>query len=201
MLQTAHGCLTVGLDARTGESILIRGGTSSVGMTAAVLAKQRGMTVLTTTRDVRKTPVLLGVGVDHVMVDDADVAAQVRAIVPEGVHKALELVGAPSLASTLRSVRVHGVACFAGMLSNQWLLPNFYPNGDLPRGVRLSGYHGDASDLRPEILQRFLDDVAAGALQVPTNKVFELQDIAEAHRLMEAGTGSGKIVVRISSFR
>src|SRR3954462_11164440 len=42
MLQTANGALTVGLDARPGQSILIRGGTSSVGMATAVLAKQRG---------------------------------------------------------------------------------------------------------------------------------------------------------------
>src|SRR3954465_2982197 len=50
MLQTASGSLTIGLDAQAGQSILIRGGTSSVGLAAAVLAKQRNMTVLATTR-------------------------------------------------------------------------------------------------------------------------------------------------------
>ena len=50
MLQTSYGSLTVGLDAQPGQSILIRGGTSSVGMATAVLAKQLGMTVLSTTR-------------------------------------------------------------------------------------------------------------------------------------------------------
>ena len=40
MLQTANGSLTIGLDAQPEQSILIRGGTSSVGMAAAVLAKQ-----------------------------------------------------------------------------------------------------------------------------------------------------------------
>ena len=54
MLQTACGSLTVGLDAQPGQSILIRGGTSSVGMATAVLAKQRGMTVPATTRDPAK---------------------------------------------------------------------------------------------------------------------------------------------------
>ncbi len=37
MLQTAYGSLTIGLAAQPGETILIRGGTSSVGMAAAVL--------------------------------------------------------------------------------------------------------------------------------------------------------------------
>lgn len=51
MLQTSNGSLTLGLDAQPGHSILIRGGTSSVGMATAVLAKQRDMTVLSTTRN------------------------------------------------------------------------------------------------------------------------------------------------------
>src|SRR6266436_10216842 len=39
MLQTSYGSLTTGLDARPGQSILIRGGTSSVGLATAVLAR------------------------------------------------------------------------------------------------------------------------------------------------------------------
>lgn len=38
MLQTSHGSLTVGLDASRDESLLIRGGTSSIGMATALLA-------------------------------------------------------------------------------------------------------------------------------------------------------------------
>jgi len=108
MLQTAYGSLTVGLDARPGQSILLRGGTSSIGMATAVLAKQRHMTVLSTTRNPAKAAALTAVGADHVLVDDGDVAAQVRAVLPEGVDCALELVGTPTLPDTLRSTRVHG---------------------------------------------------------------------------------------------
>ncbi len=50
MLQTAYGSLTIGLDTQPGQSLLIRGGTAAVGMAAAVLAKDRGLTVLATTR-------------------------------------------------------------------------------------------------------------------------------------------------------
>src|SRR3954453_22227934 len=74
MLQTAYGSLTVGLDAQPGQSILIRGGTSSVGMAAAVLAKQRQMSVLSTTRRASKTAALTDVGVDRVLIDDGNVA-------------------------------------------------------------------------------------------------------------------------------
>ena len=51
MLQTAYGSLTIGLDAQPGQTLLIRGGTSSVGMATALLAKRQGMTVLSTTRN------------------------------------------------------------------------------------------------------------------------------------------------------
>jgi len=83
MLQTAHGSLTVGLDAQPGQTLLIRGGTSSVGMAAAIPAKDRGLTVLSTTRQPDRVAALEAIGVDHVFLDDGHIAAQARAIVPD----------------------------------------------------------------------------------------------------------------------
>jgi NADPH:quinone reductase len=195
MLQTAYGSLTVGLDARPGQTLLVRGGTSSVGLATAVLAKRHGLTVLSTTRDLARTDVLRRVGVDHVILDDGAVAARVRAILPDGVDAALELVGTPTLPDTLAATRVHGVVCFTGMLSDQWTVPEFYPIDYLPRGVRLTAYSGDASDLPREVLQGFLDDVAAGRAFVPLARTYRLDEIAEAHALMEHGSAGGKLVV------
>jgi NADPH2:quinone reductase len=195
MLQTANGSLTVGLDAQPGQSILIRGGTSSVGMATAVLAKQRGMTVLSTTRNPDKADRLTAIGVDHVLIDDGNVAEQARAIAPEGVDNALELIGTPTLPDTLGAVRVHGVVCFTGMLSNQWTVKDFYPIEYLPRGVRLSAYGGDATDLPPAVLQDFIDAVVSGHATVPIHQVYALDEIHQAHADMEGGNASGKLVV------
>jgi NADPH:quinone reductase-like Zn-dependent oxidoreductase len=195
MLQTAYGSLTVGLDAGRGQSILIRGGTSSVGMTAAVLAKQRNMTVLATTRRANKNEALTRVGVDHVLIDDGNVARQVRQIIPDGVDAALELVGTPTLPDTLQSTREQGVVCFTGMLSNVWTVRDFYPIDYLPRGVRLTAYHGEAGDLPQRVLQEFLDAAAAGHSVVPIDRVYRFDQIVEAHAAMEAGTRAGKLVV------
>lgn len=195
MLQTAHGSLTVGLDARAGQSILIRGGTSSVGMTTAVLAKQRGMTVLSTTRSERKADSLHEIGVDHVMIDSGTVAPAVREILPAGVDAALELIGTPTLPDTLASTRVHGTVCFTGMLSNEWTVREFYPIEYIPRGVRLTAYAGDASDLTPAVLQDFLDAVAADRAVVPIHRRYDLDQIREAHAYMESGKTAGKLVV------
>lgn len=195
MLQTASGSLTVGLDAQPTQSILVRGGTSSVGMATAVLAKRHGMTVLSTTRNPDKTDDLSRLGVDHVLIDDGDIAAQVRGILPDGVDTALELVGTPTLPDTLRATRVHGVVCFTGMLSNEWTVRDFYPIEYLPRGVRLTAYSGEASDLPPEVLQGFLDDVASGHAVVPVDRAFGLDQVREAHALMESGDARGKLVL------
>jgi NADPH:quinone reductase-like Zn-dependent oxidoreductase len=195
MLQTAYGSLAVGLDAQPGQSILIRGGTSSVGMAAAVLAKRRGMIVLSTTRSSNKTAALTDIGVDHVLIDDGNVASQVHAIFPGGVDTALELVGTPTLPDTLLSTRLHGVVCFTGMLSNVWTVPDFYPIEYLPRGVRLTAYHGEAEDLPASVLQKFLDAAAAGEAVVPIDRVYGFDQIAEAHEAMEAGSTVGKLVV------
>jgi NADPH:quinone reductase-like Zn-dependent oxidoreductase len=197
MLQTAYGSLTVGLDVQPGQSLLIRGGTSSVGMAAAVLAKRQKVTVLSTTRNPAKAQALTALGVDHVLIDDGNVAARVRAIVPDGVDNALELVGVPTLPDTLRSVRVHGVACFTGILSNEWIVKDFYPIGYLPRGVRLAGYGGEADDLPAAALQDFLDAVAAGEAVVPVARVYGLDDIVAAHTDMEENRLAGKLVVKL----
>jgi NADPH2:quinone reductase len=195
MLQTAHGSLTVGLDARPGQTLLVRGGSSSVGLATAVLARRRGLTVLATTRDLARAGVLERAGVDHVLHDDGRVADRVRAIVPGGVDAALELVGTPTLPDTLAATRVHGVVCFTGMLSNEWTVRDFYPIDYIPYGVRLTSYAGDASDLPADVLQGFLDDVAAGRATVPLAQVYDLDGIVEAHRLMEHGSAGGKLVV------
>jgi len=197
MLQTAYGSLTVGLDAQPGSSLLIRGGTSGVGMAAAILAKQRGMTVFSTTRDGSRAAALTAIGVDHVIVDDGAVARQVREIAPKGVDGAIELVGAGTLQDTLQAIGYQGVGVMTGMLSNTWIIPDFYPNGFIPQSVRLTGYSGDASDLPAAVLQDYLDAVAAGTAVVPIGGVFAFDDIVAAHRAMEFGTAPGKLVVTV----
>ncbi|WP_415949360.1 zinc-binding alcohol dehydrogenase family protein [Streptomyces sp. KLOTTS4A1] len=195
-LQTAHGSLTTGLDLAPGQTLLIRGGTSALGLAATSLAKDIGATVLATTRNPAHTRALAEHGVDHPLVDDGTVADQVRAVVPAGVHAALELVGTPTLPDTLRATRVHGTVCFTGMLSNQWTVRDFYPIAYLPTGVRLTAYAGDAADLPPAVLQSYLDKIATGTATLGPVHAYALDDIRIAHRDLEEGRKVGKLVGR-----
>jgi NADPH:quinone reductase-like Zn-dependent oxidoreductase len=211
MLQTAYGSLTVGLgfggalpgaaadagDAREPQTLLIRGGTSSVGLATAVLAKRLGLTVIATTRSEARFELLRRVGVDHPLVDDGQIAGQVRAIAPGGVDGAIELVGVDVMRDTLRATRAGGTVCFTGMLSDHWTIPEFYPMDWLPNGVRLTAYSGEAVGLPPAVLQEFLDDVAEGSAMVPVGRVYRLDEIVQAHHDLEAGTVGGKGVVTL----
>lgn len=195
MLQTANGSLTTGVNAAPGSSLLIRGGTSSVGLALVVLAKRQGITVVSTTRNPAKRQALIDVGVDHVVLDSGSIAEEVRKIFPDGVNGAVELVGTPTLQDTLRATAVHGTVCFTGMLSDVWTVQDFYPIDFIPNGVRLTAYSGGANDLPVPVLQNFLDAVEAGQVRVPVGKVYAFEDIVKAHQAMEDGSVTGKLVV------
>ncbi len=194
-LQTAYGSLTTGLDLKEGQSLLIRGGTSALGFATATLAKDLGATVFATTRQPGRIETLREHGVDHPLLDDGNIAGQVRKIAPAGVDAALELVGTPTLPDTLNATRVHGTVCFSGMLSDQWTISNFYPIGYLPTGVRLTAYGGEADDLPASVLQRHLDRIADGEATLGPAKVYAMDEIRQAHDDLEHNRTAGKLVV------
>jgi NADPH:quinone reductase len=194
-LQTAYGSLTTGLDLSKGQTLLVRGGTSSVGLAATTVAKDLGATVLATTRQPDRVQSLLDHGVDHALLDDGHVADQVHDVLGGGVDAALELVGTPTLPDTLRATRVHGTVCFTGMLSNQWTVPDFYPIGYIPTGVRLTGYGGESADLPPGVLQGYLGRLADGSASLGPIRVHRLEDIRDTHLDLEHNRTFGKHVV------
>jgi NADPH:quinone reductase len=193
-LQTAYGCLTTGLDLQAGHTLVIRGGTSSLGFAVAALAHDLGATVMATTRQRDRLELLAAHGVDHPLVDDGHIAEQVRRIYPEGIDAGLELVGTTTLPDTLAAIKVHGTVCFAGMLSNDWIVKDFYPIDYLPRGVRLAAYGGGAEDLPPTVLQRFLDRIAEGSISLGPVTTYRLEDIPTAHADIDANRVTGKLV-------
>jgi NADPH:quinone reductase-like Zn-dependent oxidoreductase len=193
-LQTAYGSLTVGLDLRAGQTLLVRGGISSTGLAAIGVAKELGAIALATTRSASRASVLEMQGAIP-LIDDGDVTAQVRARYPDGVDAALELVGTPTLPDTLRATRVHGTVCFTGMLSNQWIVKEFYPISYIPSGVRLTAYGGESSDLPRDVLQRWVDGIAAGRLGLGPVQSYTLDQIRHAHDDMENNRTIGKQVV------
>ncbi len=195
MYQTVSGSLHEALEIQKGEVLLIRGGTSSIGMLSCQLAKYLGLTVIATTRNETKTSALIQNGADHVIIDDGSIANKVREISEEAVDKVLELVGTVTLKDSLQCLAPRGICCMTGILGNSWTMAEFTPMGDIPSTRRLTSYMGEAENLSTESLQEFIDAVEQGAIALNIDKVFQLDEIPQAHEYMEANQARGKLVV------
>ena len=197
MFQTVSGSLKQALEIQPGEALLIRGGTSSIGMLACQLAKTEGLAVISTTRNPGKKQALIDNGADHVIIDDGEVSTALREIFPEGVHKVLELIGTKTLKDSLKCIGYKGMVCMTGILSNEWTMTEFTPMGDIPSLGRLTVYIKKKKNLSRELLQEFINGVERENIRLNIDKVYKLEEVAAAHQYMEDNKAKGKIIVVI----
>ncbi|SPF69061.1 Alcohol dehydrogenase GroES-like domain [Propionibacterium ruminifibrarum] len=196
MLQTAHGSLHRALRLDPGQTLLVHGGTSTVGLTATSLAHNMGATVLATSRKSENRLLLEHVGADHVVIDDDTLAEQVSVICPNGLDAVLELVGADALPATLALLKPGGIGCFTGALNGHWTLGDVSPFELVPVGVRLTTYAGEASDLDEASFDGYLKAIAAGSITPVTSAVYRgLARVGQAHHDLEHDRRPGKCVV------
>ncbi|MEU7872518.1 zinc-binding dehydrogenase [Dactylosporangium sp. NPDC049140] len=189
---TALGALDA-LGAGPGDRrrLLIRGGSSSVGLAAASIASAYGLETMATTRRPGKAGTLRAAGAAHVLVDGAGSGP---AVWPEGPDLVLDLIGADTVVDSLRLVRRGGTVCVAGSLSG-WLVRDFEPIAMIPPGTKLTAFHSDAVKGAAGMLQRVVDQVEAGVYRPNIDRVFGLDDIVAAHRYMEGDQAAGKLVL------
>ena len=195
MLETAWGSLFRSLRLAKDERLLIRGGTTSVGLAAAAIARNSGAFVVSTTRNPNRSELLRSGGAHDVIVDTGTIAGEVHRKYPRGADKVLEMIGTTTLEDSLRCTKEGGVVCMTGIVGNKWSFDQFAPMDVIPTGVCLTVYAGESEDFMRTPLNDFARQIEAGTLRIQLGKTFHLDEIVEAHRVMEENRAGGKIVV------
>jgi NADPH:quinone reductase-like Zn-dependent oxidoreductase len=200
---TAWAGLHQNLAVAPGQTVLVRGATSSLGQAAVNIAAEQGAVVIATSRRPDRATLLRDLGAAEVLTDDGKLAEQVRER-GMAVDCVFDLVGNSVLRDSLRIVRPRGRVCQLGFLGGLAPVTAFDPIADLPTGVQLS-FYGSAFVLGTgdfplaEIpLAGLIARAEAGRYRAKPVRVFDFGQIVEAHRVMEDGTAAGKMVVAVS---
>jgi len=198
----ATGWLTLrgNLELAAGQSLLVRGATSALGQAAVNIASDLGARVVATTRRQHRAVLLRSLGADDVVLETGNIAGQIRELIPAGVDRVLDLVGNTVLRDSLQAARVRGRVCQAGFLGGLGPVTDFLPIADMPSGVQFSffGSFEIGTPAYPISAIPFHEIVAkaeAGAYQAKPARVFAFEEIADAHRVMDAGQAGGKLVI------
>jgi NADPH:quinone reductase-like Zn-dependent oxidoreductase len=131
---TAWVALRGNLALEPGQSVLIRGATSSVGRAAVNIARDLGATVIASTRSPARAELLRELGAHDVVIEDGELAVKVH------VDAVLDLIGNSVLRDSLQTVRPKGRVCQIGFLGGLEPVADFNPLMDIPSGVQLSTF-------------------------------------------------------------
>ncbi len=192
---TAYGSLTLSLQLNADDTLLLRGGSSTVGIAALQLAKAIGATVITTTRNTEKAKQLMSFGADDVILEGDNFKERFLEKYPKGATKVLELIGAATIIDSLRLTAVHGIVCHTGLLGGVYGLRNFDPIKHIPSGVYLTGFYSNHPTKQQ--IDGMFELIENHDIHPVIASTFTLDTIGEAHKLAESRSQIGKIVVNV----
>lgn len=187
---TAYGSI-LNMRLSAGQSVLVRGATSGVGIAFARLVRAMvpGVRLVGSTRTMAREGLLVRNGFNEAVLD-LDNSLQVKG---RPFDRVLELVGPATLGDTCAHVREGGIVCSTGQLGGKWYMEGFDPIVDLPpNGYLTSFYSGNVSGSRLVELVSLVED---RNVDVGPERVFQLDQMVEAHRFLEGSQCFGKIVV------
>jgi NADPH:quinone reductase len=195
---TAWTCLFRNLDLAAGQTLVLRGATSSFGQAALKMAVAAGARVIATARSSKRFSMLENLGASRVELETPDLAARIAE--SKQIDAVLDLVGNSTILDSLDMLRRGGTACLAGWLGGLDPIGDFNPLLRMPSGVNLNFFGSfvfgtPGFPLSDVPLQGIAHQVADGKLNAKPSHVFSFDQIHEAHRVMEAGEAGGKMVI------
>lgn len=198
---TAYGALVEIGRATPDDTVVITAASSSVGLAAIQMAKALGATTVATTRGPAKRQVLLEAGADHVIAtDEENVTRRIKTITGgRGARLIFDAVSGRLVEQLAKAAAPGGIIITYGALS---LEPTPFPLGDaLAKGLSMRGYTLFEITNDPQRLAAAIGFVAgrlhSGVFKPAIARIFDMAQIGEAHRYMEANTHVGKIVITV----
>jgi NADPH2:quinone reductase len=186
-----------------GESILIHGGTSGIGLTAIQLAKAFGTTVYTTAGSADKVAFCDTMGADHAIdYRTQDFVAEVARLTNKrGVDVVLDMVGGDYVEKNLKSLALEGRLAQIGLLNgsradismHHIMIKRLTVTGSTLRASPVARKVALAQSLRDKVWPLF----AEKRLQVVIQETLPLAQAAAAHALMESGRLIGKVILAV----
>jgi len=176
---------------RPGEAVLITAAGSGVSTFAIQLCRTLGARVITTASSEEKLEKARALGAEAgINYTRDDILERVRAFTDgEGVDVVLEHVGTPVWKACFESLRPGGRFVTCGVTAGHRV--ELHLGRVFSRGLSIMGVgHGTADDMRA-----FLKVVEQGNVHGVIHRTFPLAEAAEAHRLMEASSFFGKLVL------
>lgn len=175
-----------------GETVLVTGATGGVGLPSVQLAALAGANVIAVTRDESRKSVLIEAGAKHVVVmrPEEPFSDRVRLITGnEGADVVIDTVGSRVFDAAFNSLALHGRYAFVGQLFGEEISIN--PARIFFKRAQLLGV-GSVSRKQLEDVVRLTEQ---GKLKPRIAKVMKLEDVAEAHRIVEAAAIFGRVVL------
>ncbi len=199
---TVWAALDKNLAIEKDQTLLIRGGTTTIGLAAITYAKARGLHVIATTRSKDNKALLVSKGADEVIIDDGAIAETIRQHHPEGIDCALDIVGVGTIKDTSKTIKHWGRVCVVGILSGMPVLENFGLSSDLPNTVSISffasGLFGSAElPLAESPIQWIIDQIEDNKIPSLVSRVYDFDQIQEAHKIIESDKALGKVVIKM----
>ena len=186
---TAYGSM-LNLKISEGDSILVRGATSGVGIAFMTLVKAKypDIIVTGTSRKEAKIQRLLDEGFDAVVIDIHN-----ELQTEDKYDKVLDLIGPAALRNTFLHMNEGSIVCVTGLLGGIWALDSFDPLEDLPENAYITSFH--SGNVTSEKMQKIIDFIKEYKVEIKAEKVFRLEDVPKAHAYLESADSFGKVVV------
>ncbi|TQS26444.1 zinc-dependent alcohol dehydrogenase family protein [Microbispora sp. KK1-11] len=198
---TAYGAMAEVAGTRAGDVAVINAASSSIGLAAIHTANRIGATPIAVTRTRAKRRRLIEEGAAEVVVsDEEDVAGRVLELTDgRGAAYVFDAVAGPGVTELARAVAPGGTLLLWGAQSGR---PTPYPGFDLGMpALNMRTYTVLEITKDPGRMRRAVAFVASGlrtgAFRPVVDRLFPLEEVAQAHRHMESGTQIGKIVLTV----